>query len=166
MYYQDYEDYMRSVLGYPPSNQNTYQVYNSSYENMMIEDTRDLEEMYPDIFKTLKPVIEDACSKCDLKITNEVLEDMVDSIYQRIDNNEINVNINVINDSNINSGVREAENRGIRRKRPNNQLLRDLIKILLINQLINANKRPNMPHRPSMPPRPMPRGEFDNYLRF
>ena len=28
MYYQNYEDYMRSVLGYPIEPRNTYEMYN------------------------------------------------------------------------------------------------------------------------------------------
>ena len=218
MYYQNYEDYMRSVLGYPTNNQDTYSQVNDDYMEMITQNTNELKEMYPDIFKALNPTITEMCSKCNGKVTREVLEDMVEDVFSRIDNNEININISLINDSNITStsnSEREAENRSatlqnqssnsqmqqrsnynrnmmqnaeqlkrsiepqenreIRQRRPNNPLLRDLIKILLLNQLINRPSRPNMPPtrppfpggpRPPMPPRPGYRGDFDDYLRF
>ena len=54
MYYQNYEDYMRSVLGYPV--QTTYdnyiiegRDYNVNYQN-----NSELESMYPEIYKKIK----------------------------------------------------------------------------------------------------------------
>ena len=220
MYYSNYEDYMRSILGYPSDMQDTYQMNyfdedkNNNY--MAVQDMRQIEDLYPDIFKAINPTIIDLCSKCNSPITKEILEDMVEEIYSKIENNEININISLINDSNITSNseresenrsatlqnhasnsqmpqrsnynrnvtqnteqlkrsIEPQENRETRQRRPNNPLLRDLIKILLLNQLIDRQGRPNMPPprppfpggpRPPMPPRPGYRGDFDDYLRF
>lgn len=220
MYYQNYEDYIRTVLGYPMNSQDTYSNYNMQNNQMYLneQDTRELESLYPDLFKALNPAIVDVCSRCNEPITRDKLEDMVEEVYSKIQNNEINVNINIINDSDIVSNSREAEstsdatttmnkqsktnipranyNRGyipnitnnesmersiehqekrqMRPQRPNNQFLRDLIKILILNRLIhNRPNRPRPPRppfpgepRPPMPPRPIPRGNYDDYLRF
>ena len=226
MYYQNYEDYMRSVLGYPRDTQDTYQMNyyederNSNYFGSMYQDTRDLEDLYPDIFKSVNPYVVDVCSRCSGSVTREALEDMVEEVYKKVENNnEVMVNINIVNDSAIISreaenrsatqnasntsnsqnvqnitnmsrtnysrnnmqnipseslkrGIEETENREnreTRQRRPRNHFLRDLIKILILNRLLNNfPNRPNPPRppRPPMPLRPGQRGEFDDYLRF
>ena len=225
MYYQNYEDYMRSMLGYPIENQDTYQTSRNQYlGDMQMQDIRELEELYPDIFKTLNPAIEDVCSRCNNPITRDTLEDMVEDVYSKIERNEIAVNINIINDSEITSNLVERpeadnkaanqnlantnisrvgynrnnvqnvtleqnkriienkEDREVRQRRPTNSLLRDLIKILILNRLIgNRPGRPNImpprppfygePRPPVMPPRNSRPGNnngwnYDGYLRF
>ena len=230
MYYQNYEDYMRSVLGYPRDTQDTYQMNyynderNNDYMENMYQDTKNLEDLYPDIFKSINPYIVDTCSRCNYPITRDDLEDMVEEVYKKVENNnEVMVNINIVNDSTIiarenenrsttqnasnavstqnaqspstmprtnysrssmqnNSnealkrgieGTENTENRETRQRRPhNNPFLRDLIKILILNRLLNNfPNRPNRPRlpRPPMPPRPPrpgPRGDYDDYLRF
>lgn len=190
MYYQNYEDYMRSILGYPVE-PNTYQMnyYNENANDIYAQDVKnvkELEELYPDIFKALNPVIIAVCDMCRKNITKDVLEEMTDDVYERIkNNNEIMINVNIVNDSEINNvNAREAENRSTMQnrqvrpnRRPNNPFLRDLIKILILNRLIgNRPMRPNppmpsRPHypgdgRPPMPPRPRPGDNYDNFFRF
>lgn len=227
MYYQNYEDYMRSILGYPRDIQDTYQTNyfederNSNYLGMY-QDTRDLENLYPNIYKCINPYVVDVCSKCSGSVTRDILEDMVEEVYKKVENNnEVMININIVNDSAIISreaenrsteqnttntsnsqntqnisnmsrthycnnaqnipneslkrGMREQENkenRETRQRRPNNPFLRDLIRILILNRLLNNYpNRPNPPRppRPPMPPRPPRpgyRGDFDDYLRF
>ena len=233
MYYQNYEDYMRSVLGYPRDAQDTYQMnyyndeINRNYMEGMYQDTKDIEDLYPDIFKAINPYVVDICSRCNCPVTRDILEDMVEEVYQKVENNnEVMVNINIVNDSAIISreeenrsatqntsntansqnnqisstrtnysrsniqnnsseslkrgmeGTENRENRETRQRRPhNNPFLRDLIKILILNKLLNNfPNRPNRPRpprppfpgrpRPTMPPRPGLRGDFDDYLRF
>ena len=84
MYYQNYEDYMRSVLGYPTQDLNTY---NSYYEPEMYRSTREIEELYPDVYKNINPIVSDVCSRCSGNVTKESLEDMVDEVYNKIVNN-------------------------------------------------------------------------------
>lgn len=207
MYYQNYEDYMRSVLGYPIDNSYTYDNY-ITQDNRNYNTYENMEELYPNIYKEINPFV---CKECDGytgPITKEVVDSMVDKIYSNIEmNNEIMVNINIenrsiekdtinnkdktitnINPRNINTitqranenlRVSEVENR---QRRPNNQLLRDLIRILILNRLLGGGNIPGRPPRPPFPgpgrppvrppfPGPIqpiqPRQEnYDNYLKF
>ena len=65
MYYQNYEDYMRSVLGYPVKNQDTYKTIASqepNYSSMRRQDLNNLEEYYPEIYKEINPLV---CKVCN-----------------------------------------------------------------------------------------------------
>lgn len=115
MYYQNYEDYMRSVLGYPVNSQDTYQM-NYYNENRNNNYEKELEDLYPDVYKTINPFVIDVCSRCNGSVTRDSLEDMIEEVYSKIENNEINIDINVINNSDITStsnSAREAENRSV-----------------------------------------------------
>lgn len=110
MYYQNYEDYMRSVLGYPVSN-DMYTYENSNY--YYDEDNRncdlneeDIENMYPDIYKKINPIVCRECDSFNGKFTKEAVENIVEKIYSNI---EMDSNINVIN-INIENN-RENDNR-------------------------------------------------------
>lgn len=211
MYYQNYEDYMRSVLGYPIDNSYTY-------DNYMIQNERnyptydEMEDLYPEIYRRINPLV---CKECDGytgPITKEVVESMVDRIYSNIEmNNEIMININVDNrsmeDKNM-INTKEMDNRNSkekvttnnskmvnnevqkskdnlrysevesRQRRPNNPLLRDLIRILILNRLLRGSfsERPTRPpfpgpgRPPVRPPFPGPiqprQINYDNYLKF
>lgn len=175
MYYQNYEDYMRSVLGYPlESTYDNYIIQNREY-NINYQNNSELESMYPEIYKKINPVVCEVCERNKGNITKEVLEDMVEEIYQRIDinSNEIWLNINI--DNNTASVQKETQNKTVattktnpvrnvaitemsrqasqtenRQRRPNNPLLRDLIRILLLNKLLGGGF-PNRPPRPKPP---------------
>ena len=180
MYYQNYEDYMRSVLGYPiVESQDTYQTQNYILPN---QNTKELEECYPEIYKLLNPIVCEVCNKCTVPVTREILENMVEEVYQKVENNnEILVNIQIENrnqeqevENRTNNSVRMNSNRNSanqivsnqtmqrstqienRQKRPNNPLLRDLIRILILNQLLGGN----FPNRPPRPRPPYPRPPF------
>lgn len=177
MYYQNYEDYMRSVLGYPVVNTyDNYVIENRDY-TVSYQNNSELESMYPEIYKKLNPVVCEVCEKSKAPITKEVIENMVEEIYQKIDinNNEILLNINIENSNNNNQKeiqnrtsaisrtnqitnntnnssqmsrqVNEVENR---QRRPNNPLLRDLIRILILNRILGGDF-PNRPPRPRPP---------------
>ena len=202
MYYQNYEDYMRSVLGYPiVENQDTYQrniIEETQNYILPNQNTKELEECYPEIYKLLEPIVGEVCSKCTVPVTREILENMVEEVYQKVENNnEILVNIQIENrnqeqevENRTNNNVRMNSNRNSanqivsnqtmqrsaqaenRQRRPNNPLLRDLIRILILNQLLGGNF-PNRPPRPRPPyPRPPFPGEprppyrdYENYLK-
>lgn len=179
MYYQNYEDYMRSVLGYPiESTYDNYIIQDREY-NVNYQSNSELENMYPEIYKKINPVVCEVCERSNNPITKELIEDMVEEIYQKIDinSNEIWLKINVDNTierpqkemqnrvhtttntkpiRNITTGemlrqVSEPENR---RRRPNNPLLRDLIRILLLNKILGGGSH-NRPPKPR-PPFPGP----------
>lgn len=189
MYFQSYEDYIRTILGYPVQNEMSYNTYpNCSYE--YIEQPRyssEIMDLYPDIYKIINPMVCKICEANSKPITRELVEQMTDEIYLNIENDTtieedvVNVRVNLpptkpesnsnnrqvrtrdLNNENISSKkmkdnrqenvnnankVDDSQNRIIRPFRRNNTL-RDLIKILILNQLLGGRR----PHRPN-PPRP------------
>lgn len=207
MYYQNYEDYMRSVLGYPiESTYDNYIIQNREY-SVDYQNNSELESMYPEIYKKINPVVCEVCERNKTPITKEIIENMVEEVYQRanVNNNEVWLNINIENINNNNQ--KEIQNRTTntnvktnivrntpeveatrqitqtenRQRRPNNPLLRDLIRILILNRILGGGF-PNRPPRPrppfpgpgrppfpggpgGMPPRPQPR-DYEDYFKF
>ena len=187
MYDNQYEEYIRSVLGYPSTaNMNQNQMYQNEYPNpSQVNMRNDLEEFYPEIYKIIYPMVQKACDGNMMANSREEIEQMTDEIYSAIeDNNQINVNINLgntISTTNMNrtqnrneipkeeiqkksSEKQEVENRNTEESRiiPRNNNLRDLIKILLIRELLRRRHNhfpPRPPHNPRPPMRPpiMPR---------
>lgn len=193
MYYQNYEDYMRSVLGYPIENRDIYRMnYFEDTQNCMMpyQDTKELEDCYPEIYSIINPIVCEVCDKYSRPITKDMLETMIEEVYQRIEiNNEIAIKINIDNRSNekqienrtnskvtnIKNSNNELRNVGAenRQRRPNNPLLRDLIRILILNRLLGGNflQRPPRPRPPMRPPfeggpRPPQPRNYDDYLKF
>ena len=184
MYDNQYEEYIRSVLGYPTTanmNQNHInqnQMYQAEYPNpSQINMRNDLEEFYPEIYKIIYPMVQKACDGNMGANSREEIEQMTDEIYSAIeDSNQINVNINLgntISTTNMNrvqnrnemskeeiqkksSKRQEIENRNIETESriiPRNNNLRDLIKILLIRELLRRRHN-HFPARPPHHPRP------------
>lgn len=166
MYYNEYEDYMKNVLGYNRNNLNSYNenyeqsyystpTYNNNYR--MMQDN--IEDLYPDIYKIINPMVCKICQNNTRPITNELVEQMTMEIYNNIEADEINiVNVNIETRELSNSKTvtqKQTENREVkdsklqesgenrnlqesRERRPNNPLLRDLIRILILNQLLGG----------------------------
>ena len=220
MYYQNYEDYMRSILGYPAQTQGNFNTYNSFENEYVVQapsSNTEIMSLYPEIYKLLNPMVCKICEANTKPITRELIEKMTDEIYSNIEsdpgneNSEIvNVRVNLSNSqgtssssSNIprtntqssalrtkieetrsnkkinsfsNTSVRErgaisentreknnngndtraeTENRQFGRR---NNLLRDLIKILILNRLLGGNVRPPRPNPPRPPRPPFPGG--------
>ena len=119
MYNQSYEEYIRSILGYPNYSYNNdsmsyiqSQGYNqdnnfkNSYNNTV--NNNDLEQYYPEIYKIVYPMVSQICSNNTREITREVIDEMTDEIYSAIEgtsDNEINLSINLQNN------IRTGENR-------------------------------------------------------
>lgn len=220
MYYQNYEDYMRSVLGYPIDSNNTYAAYSNPYETMQTTYTNptryndEILNLYPEIYRVVNPMVCKICEANTKPISQELVEQMTDEIYRNLEvqpetDTIVNIKANVTtsktevensrNNKNLsitssnttssqnssNRSVKDKSNRENkeiqetredRQRRPDNRILRDLIKILILNQLIRGNfpnRPPHHPSRPPMPPRPpvrppFPREDrfFENYLRY
>lgn len=192
MYYQNYEDYMRQVLGYPINDPNIYETYD--YRNdQMTQDT--YSEYYPDIYHLVFPMVCKVCETNTQPITRELVEKMTDEVYMAIEDTSTTVNIRVNaskteenrasnsiasrNNSeemrtskaraertskNMNSGtenrevkagnssiVENRESSPIVETRHSNSTLRDLIKILILNQILGNRPRPPRPPRPPFP---------------
>lgn len=178
MYDNSYEEYMRSVLGYPYS-QGGYNTYNNIYENTNMYfpyrsgnsrndiDTLEgeknrYEEMYPELYRILRPMVKKVCAdKFIDQISNNDVESMTEDVYRNISSDIGVVNINVTSDPGIstrgNMKTKEVPEEE-KRSASENPFLRDLIKILVLNQLIN--NRPSRPGRPPMPP-PPPRPPYN-----
>ena len=131
-------------------------------------------------------MVKKACEGNMRASTKEEIEQMADEIYSALeDSNQINVNINLGNTVSTTNENRtqnrnevhkevqkklpekqETEDRNVEiqnRRRPGNTNLRDLIKILLIRELLRRRNRPNNnfprpPHNnPHRPPHNSPR---------
>ena len=207
MYYQNYEDYISSILGYPVQNNmgcslgyntdqtNTYSNANIEYLTSMPRYSNEILDLYPEIYKIVNPMVCKICEANTKPITSELIEQMTDEIYlnlesdTNIDDEIINIRVNLPNseaeanrnrqvqknaqntsgntskrirdnrqDNSTKNRVEETakatsqprEDRQIRRR---NNTLRDLIKILILNQLLGG-RRPQRPPRPFPPPRP------------
>lgn len=150
---------------------NTYTQNEMSDAQMMDED---LEDFYPDIYKIVYPMVKKICTRNTKPITKKLIDEMINEIYVNVEpNDSININVNVGNTSKINnvsserdikstssrpevkSEVREVKS-DLRTKevRQNNFLLNDLIRILVLRELIGKPSRPGNrpPQRPPMRP--------------
>lgn len=160
MDYQNYEEYMRSVLGYSPyvGNDYTYtdeqeDIYN--YPNDMIPNTQtqDLSHFYPEIYKIIYPMV---CKVCNIhssrELTKELLEEMTDEIYRNAEP-EQEEDCTTRNHAPLKNGdvrnpnAKEPVNT-IKETRQINFLLRDLIRILILREW---GRPPRPPVRPTFP---------------
>ena len=158
---QNYEDYVRSVLGYSPYVQNNYtynepeDMYNvNQIQEETMQNTQDITPFYPEIYKIIFPMV---CKICNTNynrvLTNDLLEQMTDEIYRNIEPDEepIQPRIELKNGDVINPNSKDPKPE-IKETRQTNFLLRDLIKILLLKEW----GRPIRPPMPPNPPRPRP----------
>ena len=107
MYYQNYEDYMRSILGYPINqngNMDTYESYNmtSDYSFQAPNYSDEIMNLYPEIYKILNPMVCKICEANTKPIDNDLIEKMTEEIYLNIEsdpslaeNEIINVRVNL-----------------------------------------------------------------------
>ena len=177
MYNKTYDDYIRSILGYPARNQfeqfNQEQKEQQEYRNPIFEtninisgNNVELENSYPEIYKIVYPMISKKCENMrSSNITKDDIENMTDEIYYALESkNETQVNINLSNNisttktsNNLNRKPKVNVSETTGEKRQLNGGLRDLIQILLIRELLNRRRppfRPPMPNPPGPGPRP------------
>lgn len=177
MYNETYNDYIRSILGYP--NIGSYEDVAQEYRNQEINTNSmntvsdiDLESCYPEIYKIVYPMV---CKKCDsvgMNVSNEDVRNMTDEIYFALEGRtEVQLNINLGNEvrkqesnrTNMSNNIDRKPNVKIsetsKEKRETRQMntgLRDLIQILLIRELLRRRRPGERPGRPPMPRPPMP----------
>lgn len=181
MYYQSYEDYMRDVLGYP---RNTY-----NYQYNTRKTNAEVEKLYPEIYRTVYPMVCKACNQYNGQITEELIERLTDEVYVNLETmQEVRTEkpVSPISKTITKTSIVKNETRKedeTRQRRPNNNL-KDLIKILIIRELLGLPQRPGRPPFPGPGPRPpfpgggprppMPRNndefnyyeELDNYYPY
>ena len=145
MNYQDYDEYMRSVMEYPSMRTSMNQPMNPVMTQFSSMDTctDDLERMYPETYRVVYPMVCSTCDNIRTPVTEEMVDMMTDDIYDRVEADgriKIDISVEVRNDDET------SENRQ-RRPRRRNRFLRDLIRILLLRELIRR-RRPRFPMRP------------------
>ena len=172
---QNYEEYMRSVLGYSPYAEDNYTyaeqedfVDNSGNQITTNMQTQDLNEFYPEIYKIVYPMV---CKACNInlarELNNDLLEQMTDEIYRNVEpEDDMQTNLRTLkhpplkNGDVINPNAKEPEIQE-RETRQTNYLLRDLIRILLLKEWGRPSRPPMRPPMGpggpgSMPPPPRP----------
>lgn len=170
--YNEYENYMKSILGYPnyqDSSSSTYFPYRGVAADIDEYESR-YENMYPEIYKILRPMITKACNmRSDKEFTEDIIDEIVEDIYKNIESDidVVNVNITTTNANEYSKSNNQSRSGNVKASMENsiektneekrsccgNPMLKDLIKILLLNQVINNNKplRPIKPNRPRPP---------------
>lgn len=128
MYYQNYEDYIRSILGYPVMTANgqygnkNLNTYHYEYVSSRPTYNQDILNLYPEIYRILNPMICKICEANTKPITEELLDQMTDEIYLNIESDNLNselnttsvrVNISKGNNESINKNNRNTENKNL-----------------------------------------------------
>lgn len=155
---QNYEDYMKSVLGYNPTPNNIYSNYTynqmNDYYDMPYETNSTglnreyLNDFYPESYRMIYPMVCKVCNQYgNTELTNDALESMVDNIYRNfepedlVEENRVELKNGDVRNPNAKQEVRKET-------RAMNCYLRDFIKVLLIRELLGGNRPPVRPPRP------------------
>ena len=168
---EPFEEYIRQVLGYPNVSNTTNSISsNNLYEqnnyvlNSRVQNRSEIEKCYPEIYNVVYPMIAEKCNRTSGTITRETVEEISKEITATIEPsvNDMKVNINIQNESmksssSTSTNLRKTNEKNIPENRSSGSgNLCDLVKILVIRELLeNNNNRPPMP-----PPGPGPRPPF------
>ncbi|MEI3393192.1 MAG: hypothetical protein V8R45_01260 [Clostridia bacterium] len=167
---------MRQVLGYPINDPNIYETYDyrneNTYSSNQVQNNlteAEMKALYPDSYNIIYPLVCKACEANNEPISKSVVDKMTDDVYKLVERNEtvVNIKIEAQNRENSHVSARQEMKRELTPKRtpiktetretrqPNNPLLRDLIRILILQRLFGGGAitppRP-MPPRPPFPP--------------
>ena len=134
MYYpNNYDGYMQDYYFYN-QNPNTYMNFNP---NFIPNQTMNLSYYYPSLYKILMPVIIRVIQNSNFQYINEeVINNMVDNVYNIVEG-EINTKSASQSDMQSNNSNNTNTTRPQESKTQNNELLKDIIKILVIKELQN-----------------------------
>ncbi len=154
MYNSNYEEYMQNVLGYSLRPKNTYQMPDSMYEMSQVDNYEDidLESFYPDIYRMIYPMVQKVCMKTTSIINEETIDSMTNEVYLAMEGEETRQGKLSTNTSNGARIAGTANTNKLEETRQQNFQLRDLIKILIIRELLRRRRRPGI-GRPPMRPR-------------
>jgi len=172
-------------------NMNTMQEMYESENNFSCNQVVD--DMYPEIYKIIYPMVCKACMVVDENISEDLVSRMVNEIYMNVENMEcmqetrgssISVSPQVSKSSksdtlssssrtgsSLSSSSSSSNISGSRQQetRQRNPLLRDLIRILVLRELLGNPGRPRPqfrpPYRPPFGPGPGPRPPFGTQPR-
>lgn len=161
MYNNVYQEYIDNILG---TNPNYNRIEPANFENSIntnqffqnLVNNESLEKLYPDLYKLLYPMIQHACIKNTNQLSENTINDMVEEIYSnfvsdnnRIDNFNSNSNIELrsgkssetvyVSKAKSSTSITAKKEERISEKRENRQdnyVLRDLIRILVLRELL------------------------------
>ena len=137
--YNSYEEYMQNVLGMNIPNTYMGAGANYGYEPRYNEvNMQEVNNMYPEIYGIVYPMIQKACSKIRIGQINEnKVNEMVDEIYNNIEPGDDVIETRDNQSTNRNGDVKNPRVKEERRINKN-YTLRDLIKILILRELFQG----------------------------
>ena len=176
MYNNPYEEYMRNSLGYnmnPMMNMNMgmnqinpmMEMYETE-GNFVCEQTS-VEDMYPEIYRIIYPMICKACMAVAENVTEDLVSRITNEVYINVEHMEFNEENRSVTNNTTSQVLKNSKSEQLNRistnnspivrqvTRQRNPLLRDLIRILVLRELIGNPGRPPRPRPPfNPPPRP------------
>ena len=144
MDYQNYDDYMRGLLGYSDMNRSSMYMNNPTpYQQNIYQSSEYLERMYPDTYRVVYPMVVSACNMVTMPVSEEMIDRMTDDIYDRAAmDSRISIDINIEVESRDDDESRQISDESRqRRPRRRNRFFRDLIRILLLRELLGRRQR-------------------------
>ncbi len=157
--YNSYEEYMQSVLGV--NTQNTYGEMNNSYFEPRVQEInlQEVNKLYPEIYGIVYPMVQKVCGIRNISTLNSSqIDEMVEEVYNAIepgddilqgkDNGSTPRNGDVKNPR-----ARDTQKEVVRetRRSNNNYLLKDLIRILIIREILQGGGWQNNYFQPRPP---------------
>lgn len=144
--YNNYEEYMQSVLGMNIPN-NTYMQNNNYYEQRGQDaNIQEINKLYPEIYTVVYPMVQKACSRARTgMISKPQIDEIVDEVYNWIEPRNNMQGSNETSAQLRNGDVKNPRVKEVRRPESTNYLLRDLIRILVIRELLQNGWRQPMP---------------------
>lgn len=168
MYNNPYEEYMRNSLGYnqmPMMNMNQMNPMTEMYEaegNFTCNQTS-IDDMYPEIYRIIYPMICKACMAVNENVTEDLVSRITNEVYTNVEhmesageNRSSTTNISIqpsksVKSDSLNRTTTNSSVSNVRQEtRQKNPLLNDLIRILVLRELIGNPGRPQRP--PFRPP--------------
>ena len=138
--------------------------------NDNVQEINKLKKMYPDIYKMLMPMVSKTVEENTKPVDETLIEEMTKAVYESI---EDDMNVKQVSttpiqtDSKTKTIQTSSQNQSVQvnNRKIGNPTLRDLIKILIINELLNNCKnRPCNNQNPRPPQRPEPRMNMMNNI--
>ena len=149
--YNSYEQYMQNVLGmnFP----NTYAMGNNNYyyePRMQEPNLQEVNKLYPEIYGIVYPMVQNACSMRSITSLSEIqINEMVEEVYNAIEPRDDILETRETNTMQKNGDVKNPREKETRRPN-NNFLMRDLIRILIIRELLQGGWHGGGMPRPPM----------------
>lgn len=187
MYNETYDDYIRSILGYPARNQfeqynqempeyQSYQEYRNPTFNTNINisgNNVELENSYPEIYKIVYPMVAKKCENVRSEtFSKSDIENMTDEIYYALEEKqEKRININLTNDmssTKVQNSSAVSTSAKVENKRPDVKISQKAIEnsekrqinsgLRDLIQILLIRELLNRPRPPFRPPMPNPPG--------